>query len=90
MAEPTNEINNDTNASSRPLLLPPPMSDSSDTTTLAVGSTLKLDALGPMVVNSDGVSHLALSFASCVAVILRIPGSQDVVTHLKLEQNDGS
>lgn len=44
--------------SSGPLLLPAPSADSNDVTKLEVdsGVSLKLDSLGPMVVNSNGVS----------------------------------
>ncbi len=53
------------------LALPPPNSPSA-TTQVAVGSTaVKLDELGPMVVNSDGVSlatYLHLSLIAKVTV----------------------
>ncbi|KIM19344.1 hypothetical protein M408DRAFT_31317 [Serendipita vermifera MAFF 305830] len=37
----------------QPLALPAP--EDAETTTLEVGSSVKLDKLGPMIINSDGV-----------------------------------
>ncbi|KDQ17137.1 hypothetical protein BOTBODRAFT_172717 [Botryobasidium botryosum FD-172 SS1] len=50
------DSNNTSTARDEPLLLPPPTSSDGTTPTLDLNSeqSLKLDALGPMVVNSDG------------------------------------
>lgn len=55
--------NTDSNAQiPLPLALPAPESGAQ---TLEVGSTVKLDRLGPMVVNSDGVRHIVLYDPTC-------------------------
>lgn len=42
------------------LLPPPPSQEDTPTQELAVGSTIKLDRLGPLVVNADGVNFNVL------------------------------
>ncbi|KZT39765.1 hypothetical protein SISSUDRAFT_984355 [Sistotremastrum suecicum HHB10207 ss-3] len=53
MSSQVNEQNPEHDAQHIPLALPAPVSED-NVSQLNVGSTLKLDELGPMVVNSDG------------------------------------
>ena len=54
----TTSINDQQTPSTLPLLTAPPSLDAENTKNISLGSseTFKLDNLGPLVVNSDGVS----------------------------------
>jgi hypothetical protein len=45
---------------------------------LGQGDVVKLDALGPMIINTNGVSHVIVRLEGCT------DGSIDVITHTKL------
>ncbi|KAG1821418.1 hypothetical protein EV424DRAFT_836214 [Suillus variegatus] len=54
-SEAMTNINDDQQMpSATPLLIAPPANDDAKQVTLGSSETIKLDALGPMVVNSDG------------------------------------
>ena len=70
-----------------PLPLPPAQPESEEPSKLNVGSEMKFDALGPLVVNSDGVSSshadIAISTYSHFA-----PWSPDAIAHRQLAELD--